>query len=248
MTNPIRRAWRGLEDPLTFLRQAGNKLYSLWLGATYPFASVGRKLSTHYPCHLRRPQAAHIAIGNLVIIGKDTLLHIVGEEPDTIKLTIDDNCAIGARSVISAKNSIVIERDVITGMSVLIQDHQHARERADLSIRDQGVTAGGRIRIEQGCWIGQGAAILCNESELVIGRNSVVGVNSVVVRSVPPNSVIIGNPGIALKQMGVAKSPEIAVGAGLREAGERRDDIPSPAANSSVSAGARKLHSSVVRA
>lgn len=250
MFKPFRRAWSGFEDPLTLLRRSGNKLHSIWLGFTYPFASVGRKLSIQYPFHLKRPLAAQIAIGNSVIIGKDTFVNIVRDNTDSVKLTIDDNCAIGARSVISAKNSIIIERDVITGMSVLIQDHQHARERGDLPIRDQGETPGGRIRIEQGCWIGQGAAILCNEGELVIGRNSVVGVNSVVARSLPPYSVIVGNPGIALKQMGAARErPDNKTdrAGGARPAGEHRNGAPSPDSNFRASAGSPELAPTLVR-
>ena len=205
MANIFREVWLGLEDPLVLFMRARTKLYSLWLSATYPFAATGRKLSIHYPCALRRPSARHIRIGQMVIIGKDTNLFIVHDEVSGVKLAIDENCAVGARSVISAKNFIHIERDVITGTSVLIQDHQHAHEYSDLPIRDQGITAGGRIRIEQGCWIGQGAVIVCNEGELVIGHNSVVGANCVVARSVPPYSVIVANPGIILKQFDKAK-------------------------------------------
>lgn len=199
MKKLFRRAWRSFEDPLTLFPRSRNKLYSIWLALTYPFLAMGRNLSVHYPCHLRRPFAAKIKMGDSVIIGKDTFVHIVDDDNDVAKLVIGDRCAIGARAFISIKNSIVIESDVITGMSVLIQDHQHAGEEADIPIRDQGVTAGGRIRIEQGCWIGHGSAIVCNEGELVIGRNSVVGVNSVVARSLPPHSVIVGNPGIPVR-------------------------------------------------
>ena len=53
---------------------------------------------------------------------------------------------------------------------------------------------GGTIRIEQGCWIGHGAAIVCGQGELVLGRNSVVAANALVTRSFPPYSVIVGNP------------------------------------------------------
>lgn len=201
MTNPFREAWLNFEDPITLLLRARSKLYSLWLSKTYPFVSTGRKLSIQYPCILRRPLASQIKIGNDVIIGKDTILYIERDDVKTAKLVIDDNCTIGARSVISAKNLIHIEQDVIMGTAVLIQDHQHVQGRSNLPIRTQGVTQGGRIRIEQGCWIGQGAVIVCNEGEMVIGRNSVVAANSVVGRNLPPYSVIVGNPGIIVKRL-----------------------------------------------
>jgi acetyltransferase-like isoleucine patch superfamily enzyme len=109
-------------------------------------------------------------------------------------IVIDDNCYIGADSIISAKNMIHIERDVLVAQSVLIQDHNHAYEDVNQPIRDQGITSGGRIRIGQGSWIGHGAAIVCNEGELVLGRNCVVAANALVTRSFPPYSVIVGNP------------------------------------------------------
>jgi acetyltransferase-like isoleucine patch superfamily enzyme len=200
MTNPFREAWLRCEDPINLFLRARSKLYSLWLSTTYPFVSVGRKLSVHYPCIIRRPFASQIKIGNDVIIGKDTFLYVERDQVKEVKIMIDDNCTISARSHISAKNLIHIERDVMMGASVLIMDHQHAHSRSDLPIRAQGVTQGGRIRIEQGCWIGQGAVIVCNEGEMVIGRNSVVAANSVVGRSLPPYSVIVGNPGIIVRR------------------------------------------------
>jgi acetyltransferase-like isoleucine patch superfamily enzyme len=206
MANLFHEAWLRSEDPLAFLLRARTKLYSLWLSATYPFVATGRKLSIHFPCNLHRPSASYIKLGNLVIVGKDATLYIVHDDSNEAKLEVDDNCVIGAQSVISAKNLIHIEKGVIMGRSVLIQDHQHAHENTDLPIREQGITDGGRIRIEQGCWIGQGAVIVCSEGEVVIGRNSVVGANSVVARSVPPYSVIVGNPGIVLKGFDSAKT------------------------------------------
>ena len=206
MVNLLREAWLRFEDPLTLLSRTRNRLFSLWVRTTYPFASTGRKLSMHYPCTLRRPTAKQVRLGNSVIIGKDSVLYIVQDDVNEVKLVIDDNCAIGARSTISTRNHIHIEQNVIMGTSVLIQDHHHTHEGVDLPIRDQGITPGGRIRIEQGCWIGQGAAILCNEGEIVIGRNSVVGANSVVGRSLPPYSVVVGNPGIVVRRLDPIKT------------------------------------------
>jgi acetyltransferase-like isoleucine patch superfamily enzyme len=213
MTNPFRYAWLNCEDPLVLFMRVRSKLYSLWLSKTYPFVSTGRKLSINYPCFIRRPFASQIKIGNDVIVGKDTQLYIERDDVKGVKLIIDDWSTIGARSLISAKNLIHIERDVMMGTSVLIQDHQHAHSRSDLPIREQGVTQGGRIRIEQGCWIGQGAVIVCNEGEMVIGHNSVVAANSVVgIRNVPPYSVIVGNPGKVVMRS-VPNTPSSDVGA-----------------------------------
>src|ERR1700722_9819588 len=99
------------EDPLTFLFRARTKLYSLWLSAIYPFASKGRNLSIHYPCRISRRVANEIWLGNSVIIWNDVWLNIHGDSENELRIVIDDNCTLGARSMISAKNSVHIERN-----------------------------------------------------------------------------------------------------------------------------------------
>jgi acetyltransferase-like isoleucine patch superfamily enzyme len=115
-------------------------------------------------------------------------------------ITIEDNCAIGPDSVISAKNQIYIERDVLIAGAVLIMDHNHAYEDITVPIVNQGITEGGRIRIGKGCYIGHGAAILCPRGELTIGRNCVVAANSVVTRSIPDYSLVAGLPARIMRQ------------------------------------------------
>ena len=52
----------------------------------------------------------------------------------------------------------------------------------------------------EGCRIGQGAAILCDKGELVLGRNCVVAPGAVVKRSFPSDSVLSGNPARAIQK------------------------------------------------
>jgi acetyltransferase-like isoleucine patch superfamily enzyme len=195
------------EDPFNVVSRAITKLYSLWVSATYPFGSMGRNLSIHHTTILNRRTAPAIKLGNSVMIRKDAWLNtfdLTGADGER-KIIIDDNCLIGARDVISAKNSIHIERDVIIGTSVLIQDHNHAYEDITVPIKAQGLSPGGRIRIEQGCWVGHGVAIVCNQDELIIGRNSVIAANALVTKSFPPYSVIVGNPARLARQFDPAK-------------------------------------------
>jgi acetyltransferase-like isoleucine patch superfamily enzyme len=210
MTSAKTRSRAHWGDPLEYHFRGVTKLYSLWLSYTYPFARVGHNISVQYPCIISKKFSPRMSIGSNVIVRKDTWLNIVEDERDEVKLVIGDNCVLGGRDTISAKNMIHIERDVMMATSVLIQDHHHAYEDIHMSIRNQGTTPGGRIRIEEGCWIGKGAAIICNEGELVIGRNSVIGANALVTRSCAPGSVLVGNPARLARQFDPAK--EVWVG------------------------------------
>ena len=73
-------------------------------------------------------------------------------------------------------------------------DHNHEFSDVLQPITAQGVTPGGKIRIEKNCWLGYGAVVLCGSGQVTIGRNSVIGANCVVTRSIPPYSIMAGNP------------------------------------------------------
>jgi acetyltransferase-like isoleucine patch superfamily enzyme len=202
----IRKRSIPFEDPLNLLSLAVTKLYSWWVGATYPFASKGIDLFIHHTTILTRRVAPGIRLGNSVIIRNHAWINTFDlVDVGGAKIVIDDNCVINAQCVISAKNNVHLERDVMVSACSLIMDHNHAYEDVARPIQGQGVTPGGTIRIEQGCWIGHGAAIICSQGELVLGRNSVVAANALVTRSFPPYSVIVGNPARLARQFDTAK-------------------------------------------
>jgi len=85
-------------------------------------------------------------------------------------------------------------------------------------IRDQGGTKSGTVVVEEGCWIGYGTAIVSTQGELVIGKNSVVGANSLVTRSVPPYSVVTGNPARVVKHFDLEKGEWVLGSSGMQTA------------------------------
>jgi abequosyltransferase len=205
VAEPVTQAQPGkaqyAEDPFSILGAAWTKARTLWMGWTYPFAEFGSGVSIHYSCDLRRSAANRIRIGGSVYIAPQAWLNIpepeVNAEP---ALILGPGCKIGRRCMISAKNLVHLEADVLLGPSVLITDHSHQFSDLEMPIHAQGLTAGGTVRIERNCWLGHGAAIVCTSGDLVVGRNSVIGANCVLTRSVPPFCVVAGSPARIVKQ------------------------------------------------
>lgn len=192
---------RPFEDPLGIFPRALTKINSLWIGLTYPFGSIGRNVSFHFTSRLSRQRAGRISLGNSVRLLDHVWLNVATEDPTGAPtIVIEDGCNIGYDTIISGKNYVHIERDVLIGQQVVIQDHNHSYEDIAVPIIKQGITEGGRIRIGAGSWIGRGAAILCSRGELTIGRHCVVSANSVVMRSIPDYSVVFGIPATIVRQ------------------------------------------------
>ncbi len=208
------------EDPLCIAGIIRTKAKTVWMQLTYPFAGFGRGVSIHYSCDIYRSASNRIRIGDFVYLAPDVWLTI--PEPGIgvpAAIILENGCKIGRRCMISAKNSVWLEPDVLLGPSVVITDHSHEFSNVDLPITAQGLTAGGTVRIERNCWIGYGAAIIGASGPLVVGRNSVIGANSVVTRSIPPFCVVGGNPAKILKRYDSPKG-KWTRGSGLSAAGQ----------------------------
>lgn len=189
------------EDPLFFFSRACTWFHSRWLERTYHFAGFGVRVSIHYSCDIPRWSAPDIQLGDGVYLAPDVWLNIApGSTGPSPKITLGKGCRIGRRSTISAKNLVALEDDVLLAPSVLLMDHNHEFSDIQRPIHEQGVTEGGKITVEKNCWLGCSVVVLCTKGELRIGRNSVIGANSVVTRSVPPFSVIAGNPARLVKR------------------------------------------------
>jgi carbonic anhydrase/acetyltransferase-like protein (isoleucine patch superfamily) len=183
-----------------------SRAYTAILRWCYPFVHLGRRVFIHPTADIRRQAAACIHIGDNVLVSQDVWLNIPKEIDPSRKgqaiIRIGDGTAIGRRCTISGINHIEIGPNVLFAPGVFVSDHSHEYSNPDIPIAHQGVTEGGRVIIEEGCWFGHNSAILTHKGrEVRLGRNSVVGANTVVSRSFPPKSVLVGLPARNLGQM-----------------------------------------------
>ncbi len=54
----------------------------------------------------------------------------------------------------------------------------------------------GKVRIERNVFIGANTVIT---KPLTIGENSIIGANTVISKDIPPNSLVVGNPGKVIR-------------------------------------------------
>lgn len=114
-----------------------------------------------------------------------------------IKLKIGDFVSVGENVHIGAINYIEIKNNVLIGSRVLITDHNHGIYSGDHQSSPQeapskrDLFSSGPIIINENVWIGDGVVILPN---VEIGFGTIVGANSVVSKSLPPNSIAGGIP------------------------------------------------------
>lgn len=76
------------------------------------------------------------------------------------------------------------------------------------------------VRIEDDAFIGPGAIIL---PDVVIGRGAVVTAGTVVTRSVPPNTIVQGNPAVPVARCGLP----LGMGISLKEFSKRLTPLTS---------------------
>jgi abequosyltransferase len=183
------------------------KANSIWLKSSYPFESFGKRVSVHYSCEIQRRHSHKIRIGDSVLLDREVWLNVpVYSSNSEPALVIGDGSNIGRRSVISAKNKIHIQENVLFAPAVFVTDHNHEYGDPALPISEQGVTEGGKVVIEKNCWLGYGSMVIAARGEVVIGRNSVVGAYSVVTESCAPYSVLVGNPARVVKSWNPASA------------------------------------------
>lgn len=95
------------------------------------------------------------------------------------------SCYVGLRAKVG---------DYVFVLSGSVINHDDVVE--DRSVLASAVTLAGSVHVEPDCYMGQSCTV---RQFTRIGRGSLIGMGAVVVKDVPPNSVMVGNPARKLR-------------------------------------------------
>lgn len=141
-------------------------------------------------CDVRRGLELALEGAGTVEVGAECVL-------DTgLVLASSGTLVVGARTIfghhctVAARDSVTIGDDCLIAELVSIRDHDHAFDRLDVPVRDQGAESA-PVRIGRDVWIGSKATIL---KGVTIGDHAIIAAGAVVTKDVPSAAIAAGVP------------------------------------------------------
>jgi acetyltransferase-like isoleucine patch superfamily enzyme len=135
--------------------------------------------------------------GGRIEVGKNCEIH-----PYSMILTyggdihIGDNCSLNPFAIIYGYGGVRLGNGVRIAAHTVVIPASHIISAEGKPIFELGVTGRG-IEIGDNVWLGLGVVIL---DGVRIGRNCVIGAGSVVTKSIPDNTTVVGVPARAISQ------------------------------------------------
>lgn len=168
------------------------KVFWMLRGVIYKFflGKVGRMTYFGKPCFLYGVK--DIYIGNKVRIfpGLRAETHQGG------KIIIEEDVSIGQNFHITSANKLIIGKKTTILGNVFITDIDHDYKEIGTHILKQKINVS-ETRIGENCFIGYGAKI---QAGTILGKQCIVGTNSVVKGEYPDYCVIVGTPAKIIKK------------------------------------------------
>ena len=111
--------------------------------------------------------------------------------------TVSRHASLGFGTAVLAGARVMAETTVGDHVAILCNSYiGHNDNIGDFVTVTNSASVAGFTKIEEGCYIGMNSSII---ERVRIGKWSLVGMGSMVLRDLPPFSVVVGNPGRIIK-------------------------------------------------
>jgi acetyltransferase-like isoleucine patch superfamily enzyme len=149
----------------------------------------------------------YISIGSRTVVQRHGWLLALKTDEHVPELTIGKGCAIGDFCHITAIRKVIIEDNVLMANKIYISDNLHEYTDITTPVIQQPVLFKSEVTIGNGSWIGENVCIIGAN----VGRNSVIGANSVVTKDIPDYCIASGAPARIIKRYNFELNNWIAV-------------------------------------
>lgn len=154
-----------------------------------------------FPIDLRGKKFIKIAKG--FTSGPGCRIEAYPVDNKSVVLTFGENFQMNDYVHITAVQSVKIGNNVLMASKIYISDCSHGSYSGDLNDSSPDSAPAERplfskpVVIEDNVWLGEFVSVLPG---VTIGRGTIVGANSVVSKSLPPNVIAVGSPAKPIKK------------------------------------------------
>lgn len=158
---------------------------------------LGKKSVVYRPMRLVNPKS--ISLGDHVRIYKGSRIEGIkswGNIKYSPRIEIGNNTSIEQFLHLICANKVIIGENVVISANVMIMDNNHSYQKININVMKQPLEVSETI-IGDFSFIGMGSKIMPGAK---IGKNCIVGSNSIVVGEIPDYSVVVGAPSKIIKR------------------------------------------------
>ena len=146
----------------------------------------------------KRTGNSGIAIGNGVFLGRHTI--VMTKDGDIV---LEAGVNVSALCMIFSASRVRCGRNTLIAAYTYLVGGGHDLDRTDVAIIEQARPSQG-ISIGPNCWLGAHVTVL---DGVTVGRDAVIGANSVVTRDVEDFVVVAGSPAATIRRRAATAIP-----------------------------------------